>query len=214
MQNHSGSIARDAATTTSLDEGGLFATLARAPDSVSRLRATGMLDGARVIASPNHDERPEGVMPELLIIHNISLPPRNFGGPGIIELFTNQLDPGEHPYYATIAALEVSSHLLIRRNGAVIQFVRCDHRAWHAGVSSWNGRERCNDFSIGIELEGTDEMPFTYAQYAKLIGVAQVLMRAYPIRDAAGHSDVAPERKTDPGPFFNWKLFRASTGLR
>ena len=220
MQNRPGSTARDAttttrdaATTTSLDHGGLRASPAGPPDSVNRLRATGMLDGARGIASPNHDARPEGVVPELLVIHNISLPPRNFGGPGIIELFTNQLDPGEHPYYATIAALKVSSHLLIRRDGDVIQFVGCDHRAWHAGVSSWNGRERCNDFSIGIELEGTDEMPFTYAQYAKLIGVAQVLMRAYPIRYAAGHSDVAPERKTDPGPLFKWKLFRASTGL-
>lgn len=148
------------------------------------------------------------------MIHNISLPPGIFGGNGIVELFTNRLDPHEHPYYAEIAHLKVSAHLLLRRDGSAIQFVPCCDRAWHAGVSAWNGREQCNDFSIGIELEGTDDVPFTPAQYARLIGVAQVLMRAYPIRHAVGHSDIAPDRKTDPGPHFVWRLFRAATGLR
>ena len=184
-----------------------------ATDAVAQLRVSGLFADARQIASPNCDARPTGVSAELLVIHNISLPPRNFGGNGIVELFTNRLNPAEHPYYATIADLKVSAHLLIRRNGGLVQFVRCGDRAWHAGVSSWNGREHCNDFSIGIELEGTDELPFTFAQYGKLICVAHLLMRAYGIRVAAGHSDIAPGRKTDPGPHFNWKLFRASTGL-
>ena len=185
-----------------------------AAEAVGNLVRTGMVAGAQWIESPNFDARPAGVAPELLIVHNISLPPRSFGGPGIIELFSNRLDPAEHPYYTTIAELKVSAHLLVRRNGAVIQFVRCADRAWHAGVSSWNGRERCNDFSIGVELEGTDEIPFTYAQYAKLAGIAHMLRRAYGISHAVGHSDIAPGRKTDPGPFFNWTLFRAATGLR
>ena len=185
-----------------------------ASDSIDRLRMTGVVDGAREAPSPNRDERPPGAAIELLVIHNISLPPRNFGGPGIVELFTNTLDPGEHPYYASIAGLRVSAHLLIRRNGSATQFVRCNERAWHAGESSWNGRERCNDFSIGIELEGSDEMPFTFAQYAKLIGIAHLLRRVYGIGHAAGHSDIAPGRKTDPGPYFDWRLFSASTGLK
>lgn len=183
-------------------------------DAVDRLRATGLVRGAQEIASPNRDGRPAGSSIELLVIHDISLPPGLFGGNGIVELFTNRLDPHEHPYYAEIAQLKVSAHLLLRRDGSAIQFVSCFERAWHAGVSAWNGREQCNDFSIGIELEGTDDVPFTPAQYARLIGVAQVLMRAYPIRHAVGHSDIAPDRKTDPGPQFDWRLFRAATGLR
>ena len=186
---------------------------ASTPDSAYLLREDGLYPGATYVESPNCDARPEGVAPELLVIHNISLPPRNFGGPGVVQLFTNTLDRNEHPYYEAIADLRVSAHLFIRRNGSVIQFVRCHQRAWHAGVSSWNGRERCNDFSIGVELEGTDEMPFTFAQYAKLIGVANLLRSAYGIRYATGHSDVAPGRKTDPGPLFDWKLFRAATGM-
>lgn len=182
-------------------------------EAVDRLRDTGLIAGSVLIESPNFDARPDGVTPELLVIHNISLPPRNFGGPGITQLFTNALKADEHPYYATIAELRVSAHLLIRRNGKAIQFVRCGARAWHAGVSSWQGREKCNDFSIGIELEGTDDMPFTFAQYAKLIGVTHLLRQAYGIRHAVGHSDISPDRKTDPGPHFNWSLFRASTGL-
>lgn len=183
-------------------------------DAVERLRASGLLGGAEQIASPNRNSRPAGAIAELLVIHNISLPPGQFGSNGIIELFTNQLDPHKHPYYAEISGLKVSAHLLIRRDGAAIQFVSCLERAWHAGVSCWNSREQCNDFSIGIELEGADDLPFTIAQYGRLIGFAQVLMRAYPIRHAAGHSDISPGRKTDPGPHFDWKLFRAATGLR
>jgi AmpD protein len=182
-------------------------------DAIDALRRTGRLSAARAIDSPNFDERPAGVAIELLVIHNISLPPGEFGGDAIVELFTNRLDASAHPYFATIADLRVSAHLLIRRDGEAIQFVRCGDRAWHAGVSRWNGRERCNDFSIGIELEGTDDDPFTPAQYARLIGVTQLLQRAYPLRAAVGHSDIAPDRKTDPGPHFDWRLFRGATGL-
>ena len=183
-------------------------------ETVELLRSTGLLAGARWIASPNCDARPERCAIDLLVIHNISLPPRNFGGPGVAQLFTNALDAGEHPFFATIAQLRVSSHFFIRRNGSAFQFVRCGDRAWHAGVSSWQGRDRCNDFSVGIELEGTDEMPFTFAQYAKLIGVAHSLRLAYGIEFASGHSDIAPGRKTDPGPHFDWKRFRDATGYR
>jgi AmpD protein len=183
-------------------------------DALARLRATGRIDGAQQIASPNRDARPADSRIELLVIHNISLPPGSFGGAGIIELFTNRLDPRAHPSYAAISRLEVSAHLLLPRDGSAIQFVPCSERAWHAGVSVWNSRDQCNDFSIGIELEGTDDVPFTPAQYARLTAVAQVLMRAYPVRHAVGHSDIAPGRKTDPGPHFDWRLFRAATGLR
>ena len=192
----------------------ISATTPPAGDAIARLRATGLVPSASQIASPNRDDRPSGVVPDLLVIHNISLPPGEFGGPGIVKLFTNRLDPAEHPYYEQIAQLKVSAHLLIRRGGELGQFVPCSERAWHAGVSSWNGRDQCNDFSIGIELEGTDDVPFTPAQYTRLIGVAQILMRAYPIRHAVGHSDIAPDRKTDPGPHFDWRLFRGATGLR
>lgn len=193
----------------------MLAVAAVAPaDAVDRLRATGLIHGARQIASPNRNGRPAGSAIELLVIHNISLPPGIFGGNGIVELFTNRLDPDAHPYYAEIAHLKVSAHLLLRRDGSALQFVPCNDRAWHAGASAWNGREQCNDFSIGIELEGTDDVPFTPAQYTHLIGVAQLLMRAYPIRHAVGHSDIAPGRKTDPGPHFGWRLFRSATGLR
>ena len=183
-------------------------------DAIGRLRETGLLASALQIPSPNHDERPVDASIELLVIHNISLPPGEFGGSAIVDLFQNRLDPDAHPYFATIAGLRVSSHLLIRRDGALVQFVPCHRRAWHAGVSCWEGRERCNDFSIGIELEGTDDCAFPVAQYARLIGVAQILQRAYPLRAAVGHSDIAPGRKTDPGPLFLWPSFRAATGLR
>jgi N-acetyl-anhydromuramoyl-L-alanine amidase len=182
-------------------------------DLVARLRATGLIESARQVASPNRDLRPAGTAIELLVIHNISLPPDEFGGDGILELFTNRLDPGAHPYYATIAGLRVSAHLLVRRDGGATQFVPCGERAWHAGASAWDGRAHCNDFSIGIELEGTDAVPYTWAQYARLIGLVQVLMRAYPLRRALGHSDIAPGRKTDPGPHFDWRLLRAATGI-
>jgi AmpD protein len=169
-----------------------------------RLDAEGWLDGARRIDSPNRDARPEGEAISLLVIHNISLPPGQFGGPGVEQLFTNRLDPKEHPYYAGIQGLRVSSHFFIRRDGELIQFVACSRRAWHAGVSAWRGREHCNDFSIGVELEGTDHTPFTDAQYAVLNRLLEVLRAAYPITGQAGHSDIAPGRKSDPGPYFDW----------
>lgn len=141
----------------------------------------------------------------LIVIHNISLPPNQYAGNGIIELFTNQLNPAEHPYYAEIYTRKVSAHFLIRRNGELIQFVSCLNRAWHAGVSSWQGRERCNDFSIGIELEGSDFEAFEPAQYETLKKLTTSLISAYPIQAIVGHSDIAPIRKTDPGPYFDWQ---------
>jgi AmpD protein len=169
----------------------------------------GMSLEARQIASPNCDNRPAGMPISLLVIHNISLPPGHFGGKGVIELFTNQLNPAEHPYYREIYQRRVSSHFFIRRNGDLIQFVPCSKRAWHAGVSQWQGREHCNDFSIGIELEGSDDTPFESAQYAMLEILTTALKRTYPISGIAGHSDIAPGRKTDPGPFFDWKRIDA-----
>jgi AmpD protein len=169
---------------------------------------SGWLDGVRRVDSPNCDDRPAGMAVELVVIHNISLPPGQFGGEGIVELFSNRLDPAEHPYYATIEGLRVSAHFLIRRDGETIQFISCDRRAWHAGVSSWWGRERCNDFSIGIELEGTDELAFTDAQYDGLDRLLQALYRRYPITEVVGHADIAFGRKTDPGPGFDWTKVR------
>ena len=168
----------------------------------------GLLPNARYIASPNSDARPDATPPCLIVIHNISLPPNTYDGDGIIALFTNRLDPGAHPYYATIKNLKVSSHFLIRRDGELIQFVACGQRAWHAGASHWRVRERCNDFSIGIELEGSDFEAFTDAQYQKLAQLTQALKNAYPIADIVGHSDIAPGRKTDPGPYFDWAHYR------
>jgi len=138
------------------------------------------------------------------VLHSISLPPGEYGGDAIERLFTNRLDPAAHPYFAEVAALRVSSHFLIRRDGELLQFVPVARRAWHAGVSSWRGRERCNDFSIGVELEGADDGPFTDEQYARLARLVADLRRALPLRDLAAHSDVAPGRKTDPGPGFDW----------
>ena len=148
------------------------------------------------------------------MIHGISLPPRTFGGDGVVRLFTNTLDAAAHPYYATIAHLRVSAHFFIRRDGALLQFVSCNDRAWHAGVSSWRGRERCNDFSIGIELEGADDVPYTARQYAKLAALLRALKSRYPLEAAVGHSDVAPGRKTDPGPAFDWDRLAALAGAR
>lgn len=167
--------------------------------------AEGWLEGVSHIPSPNCDERPEGEAASLLVVHNISLPPGAFGGEGVIELFTNRLDPAAHPYYATIKDLRVSAHFFIRRDGELIQFVPCGKRAWHAGVSNWCGRERCNDFSIGVELEGTDTLPYTDAQYTALTRLIRSLQAAYPgLTGLAGHADIAPGRKTDPGPSFDW----------
>jgi AmpD protein len=176
--------------------------------------AGGGLVPVRFIPSPNCDERAPGTAIELLVVHNISLPPGKFGGPAIEALFLNRLDPAGHPYFATIAHLRVSAHFLVRRDGALLQFVRCTRRAWHAGVSSWRGRERCNDFSIGVELEGADDVPFEDAQYVTLEALARALAAAYPLVDVVGHSDVAPGRKTDPGRFFDWSRFRAAIGLK
>jgi len=165
----------------------------------------GFANTVRQIASPNFDERPAGYAIEMVVIHNISLPPNSYGGSGIIELFTNSLDPEAHPYYAKIYASKVSSHFLIRRDGELIQFVSCLQRAWHAGVSTWQGRERCNDFSVGIELEGSDFDKFEQAQYTTLNTLLKSLKQIYPIQQIVGHSDIAPGRKTDPGPYFDWQ---------
>ncbi len=173
--------------------------------------STGLLARARQLPSPNCDDRPPGAVPELIVVHGISLPPGEFGGPWIDLLFTNALPRAAHPYFATIEALRVSSHVLVRRDGELVQYVPFHRRAWHAGVSSWRGRERCNDFSIGIELEGADDVPYSDAQYASLSGLAASLASAYPglAPDAiAGHSDVAPGRKTDPGSVFDWPRLR------
>lgn len=174
------------------------------------ISSDGVVPGARQIASPNCDARPAGMPVDLVVIHNISLPPGEFGGNGVIDLFTNRLDPQAHPYYAGIHQLKVSAHFFIRRDGELIQFVPCDRRAWHAGVSHWQGRERCNDFSIGIELEGDDHSPFEPAQYATLNALLAALRRVYPIRAITGHADIAPGRKTDPGPHFDWSRITAA----
>ncbi len=164
----------------------------------------GLISQAQQIASPNFDARPNNEI-SLIVIHNISLPPGQYGGNGIIELFTNQLNPGDHPYYATIHTLRVSAHFLIRRDGTLIQFVSCLARAWHAGQSSWQARERCNDFSVGIELEGSDVEVFEEVQYKTLNKLITCLNNSYPIQAIVGHSDIAPGRKTDPGPYFDWQ---------
>ena len=158
----------------------------------------------RFVPSPNCDDRPAGAAITLLIVHAISLPPGEYGGDAIERLFTNRLDPRAHPYFAAIAALKVSSHFLVRRDGELVQFVPVARRAWHAGVSSWRGRERCNDFSVGVELEGTDEGAFEPAQYRCLRDLIHDLCASHPLRDIAAHSDVAPGRKTDPGVHFDW----------
>ena len=170
--------------------------------------AAGRASLARRVASPNFDARPAGKPITLLVVHGISLPPGQFGGDGIERLFTNRLDPAAHPYYADIAAVRVSAHFLIRRDGELLQFVSCADRAWHAGKSAWQGCAACNDYSIGVELEGTDHDAYTSPQYAMLARLARALRRRYPIADVVGHSEIAPERKTDPGPGFDWPRFR------
>jgi len=179
-----------------------------------KLDASGLVAEARYLPSPNCDERPADAAIELLVIHNISLPPGEFGGDAVIDLFLNRLDPDAHPYYKGIASLRVSSHFLIRRDGALLQFVPCRMRAWHAGQSLWCGRERCNDFSIGIELEGSDDVPFSDAQYGCLEVLARALYAGYPIRASVGHSDIAPARKTDPGPHFSWPRYFSALGMK
>jgi len=173
--------------------------------------STGLLVGVKQVLSPNFNARPAGVAPDLIVLHGISLPPGEFGGPWIERLFTGNLPPDVHPYFATIAGAPVSAHVLVRRNGEAVQFVPFGDRAWHAGRSSWQGREACNDYSIGIECEGTDDLPYEDAQYATLGALLPTLLEAYPqiTRDRIiGHSDVAPGRKTDPGPAFDWARIR------
>lgn len=176
-----------------------------------KLNVNGHIEPALQIASPNFDARPAHTRIELIVIHNISLPPNEYGGSGVIQLFTNQLNPSEHPYYAEIYMHKVSSHFFIRRDGELIQFVSCLQRAWHAGVSNWQGRERCNDFSVGIELEGCDFDAFEDAQYQTLNTLLKCLQKSYPIQDIVGHSDIAPGRKTDPGPYFDWQKIKAAS---
>jgi AmpD protein len=168
----------------------------------------GWLDAARRLASPNCSPRPAGVAVDLLLLHSISLPPGEYGGDAIERLFTNRLDWDAHPYFATIRGLEVSSHFVIRRDGQLLQFVSCDARAWHAGASQWRGRGNCNDFSIGIELEGLEGEGFEAAQYDVLVGLMRCLKRRYPIDGVAGHEHVAPGRKADPGAGFDWNRLR------
>ena len=186
---------------------------ANAPGAGHRVdTGTGLLDWARQVPSPNCDDRPAGVEPDLIVVHGISLPPGEFDGPWIDLLFTNALPRDAHPYFETVADLRVSAHLLIRRSGEVVQYVPFQRRAWHAGASSWEGRDRCNDFSIGIELEGTDHSPYESTQYAMLARVIVALCRSYPRlspRRLVGHSDVAPGRKSDPGPSFDWPRLRS-----
>ena len=164
----------------------------------------------KVVDSPNCDERPAGIEVSLVVLHSISLPPGQYGGDAIERLFTNCLDPGAHPYFAEICDQKVSAHFLIRRGGETVQFVPPERRAWHAGASSWRGRSRCNDFSIGIELEGTEEDAFTDLQYLALIRLVRELRARFPLRELAAHSDVAPGRKTDPGAHFDWARLLAA----
>jgi len=161
--------------------------------------------------SPNQSARPSAIDISLLVIHNISLPPKQFGGDYVRAFFCNQLEPSQHPYFVDIASLQVSAHLFIRRDGNVVQFVGFDRKAWHAGISCFNGRDACNDFSIGIELEGADDIPYTDSQYTVLSDVTKALMLCYPLitpHSIVGHSDIAPGRKTDPGPAFDWSRYR------
>ena len=179
--------------------------------SIEHLRLTGRIGRARWCPSPNFGPRPDGADISLLVVHNISLPPGQFGGDAIERFFCNCLDASEHPYFETIAGMQVSAHALIRRDGSVIQFVSFLDRAWHAGRSSFRGEQECNDFSIGIELEGTDDIPSTDEQYQSLAEVSACVMAAWPQirRDRiTGHCDIAPGRKTDPGPVFDWNRYQ------
>jgi AmpD protein len=173
--------------------------------------STGLMVGIKQVLSPFFDERPAGVAPDLIVLHGISLPPGEFGGPWIARLFTGNLPPKEHAYFAEIEGLRVSTHLLIRRDGEPVQFVSFNDRAWHAGKSAWQGREACNDYSLGIECEGADDVPYEAAQYATLRTLLPMLLEAYPAitrERIVGHSDIAPGRKTDPGPSFDWSQIR------
>jgi len=178
-------------------------------DPVSAAAAGNWLAGARRVVSPNQDARPAGAVARLIVVHSISLPPGQFGGDAIERLFTNRLDPAEHPSFRAVHDLRVSAHFLIRRDGELVQFVATSMRAWHAGVSCWRGRERCNDFAIGIELEGADDQAFTDAQYEGLGMLVRALRGRHPIEAVVGHADIAPGRKSDPGPCFDWRRLGA-----
>jgi N-acetyl-anhydromuramoyl-L-alanine amidase len=168
----------------------------------------GNVPAAVKVWSPNCDERPQGTSVSMLVVHGISLPPGEFGGYAVEALFSNRLDPSGHPYFRDVSELRVSAHFLIGRDGRLVQFVSCNRRAWHAGQSSWLGRDRCNDFSIGVELEGADDVPYAAVQYCVLAALANSLIGRYPISEILGHCDIAPGRKTDPGPALDWRLLR------
>jgi AmpD protein len=171
---------------------------------ISLLATTGLLPGVRYLASPNCDDRPAGEPVRLVVVHAISLPPGEFGGEGVERLFMNALDPQAHPSYSDIYDLRVSAHFFIRRSGAIIQFVPVAKRAWHAGASCWRGRDRCNDFSLGIEIEGCDDKRYEPIQYIRLARLIRLLRKTFPIEEVVGHAGIAPGRKTDPGPCFDW----------
>ncbi|HVF63413.1 MAG TPA: 1,6-anhydro-N-acetylmuramyl-L-alanine amidase AmpD [Casimicrobiaceae bacterium] len=179
---------------------------------MSGVTPDGWLAGVRRRPSPNCDDRPDAVDVSLLVVHNISLPPGDFRGEEVERFFTNRLDFDAHPYYATLRDLRVSAHFLIHRDGSLVQFVPCGRRAWHAGVSTWKGRSSCNDFSVGVELSGTDERCYTARQYARLARLVKTLRTRYPLADLVGHSDIAPGRKTDPGRAFDWRRLRTLLG--
>ena len=166
--------------------------------------ADGWLSGVQQVHSPNYDDRPPETDVTLIVIHAISLPPRRYGGDDIASFFTNRLDPGKDAYFQTIHQIKVSAHFVIYRTGLIQQFVSCEKRAWHAGASIWRGRSRCNDYSVGIELEGCDEDDFDARQYEALVELIRVIAQRYPHCEVVGHADIAPERKTDPGPRFEW----------
>jgi len=175
-----------------------------------KLNAQGWFSGMRRVVSPNFDTRPQHTQICLLIIHGISLPPDAFGGSEVEQLFTNTLNPKEHPYFYQLRGVRVSAHFFIRRNGEIVQFVSCFNRAWHAGLSLWQGLPRCNDFSIGVEMEGSDFVPYEDSQYRSLAYLTRRLQHNYHFTGIVGHSDVAPDRKTDPGPYFDWPRYLKS----
>jgi AmpD protein len=179
-----------------------------------RIGPDGLARGARHLPSPNSDARPRGTAVSLLVLHSISLPPGRYGGDAVERLFTNRLDPAAHPYFRGIARLRVSAHFLVRRDGALQQFVPVHRRAWHAGLSRWRGRERCNDYSVGVELEGLEGRGFSAAQYACLARLARALAARLPLRACAAHSDVAPGRKRDPGARFRWRSLLRALSIR
>jgi len=179
-----------------------------------QIDSKGWLAGARHIPSPNYDDRPPNTAIDMVVVHSISLPPGQFGGDGVERFFTNRCDPAVHPCFEELRHFKLSAHFFVRRDGEIIQFVSCLDRAFHAGVSAWKGRERCNDFSIGIELEGGDFWPYEDAQYLALNALLGAIRAAYPIVHVVGHCDIAPERKTDPGPYFDWQRVAIAAGER